>query len=173
MQTMMKRGLCGAALAVLILGLIVLPACKSPEKAAEEMAKNAIEKATGGKATVDLEGGSVKVKTEGGEMSWGETATWPDDLSADVPKFTYGKITGVVRATEGGVKHWTLALGEVESGGLANYIETLKSQGWSIVVDARTAEGGTVVAEKGKFNLTLGYNESGKAGSFHATEKAE
>jgi len=173
MQTTMRRGLCGAALAVLILGLVVLPACKSPEKRAEEMAENAIEKATGGKASVDLEGGSVKVKTEGGEMSWGETATWPDDLSADVPKFTYGKITGVVRATEGNTKHWTLALGEVEANGLTSYVDTLKSQGWSIVVDARTAEGGTVVAEKGKLNLTVGYSESGKAGSLHAAEKVE
>ena len=173
MPTMMKRGIGGAALAVLVLGLIILPACKSREKAAEEMAKNAIERATGGKATVDLQSGSVKVKTDEGEISWGETAAWPEDLSSDVPKFTYGKITGVVRASEGDVKHWTLALAEMESDGLTKYIDTLKSEGWSIVVDARTAEGGTVVAEKGKFNLTVGYSESGKAGSLHATEKAQ
>jgi hypothetical protein len=173
MSTMMKRCFGGAGLAVLVLGLVVLPACKSREKAAEDMAEKAIEQATGGKAQVDLQSGSVKVKTDQGEVSWGETAAWPDDLSSDVPKFTYGKITGIVRASEGGVKHWTLALAEMESDGLTKYINTLKSEGWSIVMDARSAEGGTVVAEKGKFNLTIGYSESGKAGSLYASEKVQ
>ncbi len=173
MRSFMKQGIAGASVALLILGLVVLPACKSGEKTAEEMAKNAIEKATGGKAVVDIKGGSFKVKTEGGEMSWGEAAVWPEDLPSDVPKFTYGKITGVVRASGADGKHWTLALAEVEADGLGKYIETLKTAGWSIVMDARSVEGGTVVAEKGKFNLTFGYSESGKAGSLHATEKAQ
>jgi hypothetical protein len=169
MRSLMKQGIAGVSVALLILGLVVLPACKSGEKTAEEMAKNAI----GGKAVVDIKGGSVKVKTEGGEVSWGEAAVWPEDLPSDVPKFTYGKVTGVVRASGADGKHWTLALAEVEADGLGKYIETLKSAGWSIVMDARSAEGGTVVAEKDKFNLTFGYSESGKAGSLHATEKAQ
>jgi hypothetical protein len=173
MRNLMKQGFAAVSVALLILGLVVLPACKSGEKTAEEMAKNAIEKATGGKANVDIKGGSVKVKTEGGEVSWGEAAAWPEDLPSDVPKFTYGKVTGVVRATSADGKHWTLALAEVEAEGMSQYIETLKTAGWSIVMDARSAEGGTVIAEKGKFNLTLGYSESGKTGSLYATEKAQ
>ena len=166
-------GLMVAALTVLVVGLMVLPACKSREKAAEEMAEGLIEKATGGKVDIDISSGGMKVTTKEGEITWGETAEWPNDIPSDVPRFTYGKVTGLVRAHEASAKNWSLVLGDVEEGGLAKYSETLKGNGWEILASFQSADGETVTAQKGNMSLTLGYNKSQKAGSFHVAVKAE
>ncbi len=169
----MNVGLSVAALMVLVVGLVVLPACKSREQAAEEMAEGLIEKATGGKADIDISSGGMKVTTKEGEITWGETAEWPNDIPSDVPRFTYGKVTGLVRAHDASAKNWNLVLGDVEEGGLAKYVETLKGKGWEILASFQSADGETMTAQKGDMSLTMGYNKTQKAGSFNVSVKAD
>jgi hypothetical protein len=169
----MNRVAIVVSLSVLILGLALWPSCKSREKAAEEMAENLIERATGGKAEVDLSGRGMKVSTKEGDISWGETAGWPEDIPGDVPRFDQGKVTGVVRAHGADAKNWSLVLSDVEDGGLARYAEILKGQGWEILVSYQSADGETLTAQKGAMSVTLGFNKSQKAGSFHVAVRAE
>lgn len=161
------------SLSVLVLGLAVWPSCKSRERAAEEMAENLIERATGGKAEVDLGGRGMKVSTKEGDISWGEEAAWPADIPGDVPRFDQGKVTGVVRAHSAEAKNWSLVLSDVEAGGLARYAETLKGEGWEILVSYQAAEGETLTAQKGAMSVTLGFNKEQKAGTFHLAVRAE
>ncbi len=172
MRTMPMEGMV-ALLAVLLVGLVVFPACTSREKAAEKMAENMIEKATGGKVDVDLKGQGVKIATKEGDISWGETAEWPEDIPGDVPRFTQGKVTGVVRAHGLDAKNWNLALSDVEPGGLANYAERLKAEGWDILSSVQMADVESVTAQKGGMSLTLGFNKTAKAGTFHVAVKAD
>ena len=86
--------------ALLVVGVVLTTGCgNTREKAAEKMMENAIAKATGGKANVDIKDGKVAVTTKDGtsEFSAG-TTEWPADLTLDIPKVT-GKIKGVIRTS--------------------------------------------------------------------------
>lgn len=159
--------------AIMLAGLLVLPACTSREKAAEEMTERMIEKATGGKVDVDLRGQSMKMTTEEGTVSWGEASEWPGDIPGDVPRFTEGKVTGVIRSHAAETKNWSLVLGGVEEGALTRYAETLKADGWEILVSMQMAEGESVSARKGGMTLTLRANRAEKTGTFHVAINPE
>lgn len=160
-------------LAAFVLCLAFSPACTSREKAAEKAAEEMFEKATGGKVDVDIKGQSMKVSTKEGDLSWGEAEEWPADIPGDVPRFTLGQVTGVVRAHSADRKHWTIVFGDVEEGGLARYAEVLKAQGWEILTSFQMAEGESLAAQKGGMTLNLGSNTAEKAVTFHVGIEAE
>ncbi|MBN2199702.1 MAG: hypothetical protein JW747_07640 [Candidatus Aminicenantes bacterium] len=147
------------SLAAFVFSLAFWSACTSREKAAEEM----IEKATGGQVDVDLQGRTMKVKTKEGDISWGEAEAWPADIPGDVPRFTLGKVTGVVRSHSADIKHWTIIFSDVEEGGLARYAEVLKADGWEILASFQMPEGESLAAQKGGMTLNLGSNATEKA----------
>ena len=83
-----------AMILVLIPSVSFITSCKSSsEKQKEKMAEEALEKASGDKTDVDIEGDKVKIEGENykGEINV-KGSTWPADMPADVPRFDFGSI---------------------------------------------------------------------------------
>ncbi|MBN2458446.1 hypothetical protein JXB31_04930 [Candidatus Woesearchaeota archaeon] len=55
------------------------------------------------------------------------TATWPADMPKQVPKFTYGAITG----SEVGMDSWIVDFENVNPDAMDKYVSDLKSGGWT------------------------------------------
>ncbi len=149
--------------AVLVCGLVLLTGCQNTrEKAAERMMENAISKASGGKANVDIRGGKVAVTTKDGtsEFSAGGTE-WPADLTLDIPKVE-GKIKSVFRTSTPQGKNWTIAMDGVASDVPAKYIKALEEKGWTIAMNSTTDQGGMAQATKDKDMVVLTYTNDNK-----------
>jgi len=142
---------------------------RSNEKSAEKMMENAIAKATGGKADVDIKGGKVSIKTKEGTSEFSTSGgEWPGDLTVDVPKIE-GKVKGVIRSSEQNRKHWTIAVEGVEEGAFDKYIDGLKEKGWTIAFNATSQEGGSAQATKDKDMVLVGYSKSQKTMTLSVT----
>jgi hypothetical protein len=161
-----------AALSVLlILGLIGMTGCKKAgERFAEKSMENAIEKASGGKAEVDLKSGNVKVKTAEGETSFSTAHEWPSDLPEGVPQFKMGKVKGVTRHQAEGKNVWNVILESIEPGAIEKYTELLKSGGWTIGQTMSMGEGGMIQATKDTLGLIVMFNQD-KTASLSVTTK--
>jgi hypothetical protein len=149
--------------AVLVYGLIMTTGCQnSREKAAEKMMENAIAKATGGKANVDIKDGKVAVTTKDGtsEFSAGGTE-WPADLTLDIPKVE-GKIKSVFRTSTPRGKNWTISMGGVASDVPAKYVKALEEKGWTINMNATTERGGSAQATKDQDMVVLNFTSYDK-----------
>jgi hypothetical protein len=163
MKTMKGLGIVSLA-ALLIVGLVLTTGCgNSREKAAEKMMENAIAKATGGKATVDIKDGKFSVKTKDGtsEYSAGGT-TWPADLTVDIPKIE-GKVKSVIRTTTPQGKHWMIAIDGAETGTMLSYVKDLATKGWIIGVSSGTEEAGMSQATKDNDTIVLTYTAATKS----------
>jgi hypothetical protein len=163
MKTLKGMGIVSLA-AVLVCGLVLLTGCQNTrEKAAEKMMENAISKATGGRANVDIKGGKVAVTTKDGtsEFSAGSTE-WPADLTLDIPKVE-GKIKGVVRTSTPQGKNWTIAISGVESGIMLSYVKELATKGWNIGTSSGTEEAGMSQATKDNNMIVLTYTAATKS----------
>ncbi|MGD0783214.1 MAG: hypothetical protein ABSA30_10200 [Candidatus Aminicenantales bacterium] len=149
--------------AVLVCGLVLLTGCQNTrEKAAERMMENAISKASGGKANVDIRGGKVAVTTKDGtsEFSAGGTE-WPADLTLDIPKVE-GKIKSVFRTSTPQGKNWTIAMEGVAADVPAKYVKSLEEKGWTIALNSTTDQGGMAQATKDKNMVVLTYTNDNK-----------
>ena len=145
---------------LLIFGLIGMAGCKKAgEKMAEKSIENAIEKASGGKAEVDLKSGNIKVKTAEGESSFSTSNEWPNDLPEGVPQFKMGKVKGVTRHQAEGKKTWNVILESIEKGSVEKYTELLKSDGWTIGQTVSMGDGGMVQATKDKLMILAMFNQ--------------
>jgi len=169
-----KTSLTAAALSLLLIpGLVGLSACKkASENLAERRIENAIEKATGGKAQVDLSGGGIKVKTAEGESSLSTSSEWPKDLPEGVPLFTFGKVQGVTRVADAAKTGWNIILGELETGAIEKYTEALKAAGWTIGQTMSMGEGGLIQATKDKLGVMVMFNQD-KTASLTVTNNIE
>ena len=160
---------------VLAAGLMGLAGCKGKveQTVAEKTVEKMLEKATGGKADIDLEEGKIKVKSADGEteVSTG-AAEWPNDMPGGVPKFTQGKVKGVTRASDRGSKTWNVILEEIEDGAWDKYAETLKSNGWTILQSMNMGEGGSLQAAKDKLLLVAMFNNTNKNASMGVSQEA-
>ncbi len=148
---------------VLVCGLVLLTACQQArEKAAERMMENAVAKASGGKASIDIKGGKVAVTTKDGtsEFSAGGTE-WPADLTLDIPKVE-GKIKSVFRTSSPQGKNWTIAMDGVAADVPAKYIKALEEKGWTIAMNSTTEQGGMAQATKDKDMVVLTYTNDNK-----------
>jgi hypothetical protein len=162
MKTLKGLGIVSLA-ALLVAGLVLTTGCgNTREKAAEKMMENAIAKATGGKANVDIKDGKVAVTTKDGtsEFSAG-TTEWPADLTLDIPKVT-GKIKGVIRTSTPQGKNWTIAMEGVGAEVLGEYVKTLEGKGWTIDMNMSTDQGGSARATKDKDQVILSYSAGDK-----------
>ncbi len=149
---------------VLVSGLVLMTGCqKMGEKGAEKMMENAISKASGGKANVDMKDGKLSVTTKDGssEFSMGGTAEWPADLALDIPKVE-GKVNGVIRTTTPQGKNWVISVEGVAAGLPAEYIKSLEAKGWTIGMNMTSAEGGSAQATKDQNQVVLTYSTSDK-----------
>jgi hypothetical protein len=157
---------------LVIFGLVSLTACKG-KSASERMAERAIEKATGGKAKVDIAGGKIKISDKGEKAELSFAQEWPNDLPGDVPKFTMGKVKAVTKAEEGGKPSWHIILQDVEDGAVEKYTEELKAKGWEIEMSNTAGEGGLIQAKKNNQMLIFGYNKNNKNGTVQVITEAK
>lgn len=160
--------------AVLVFGLTMLTGCqKSGERATKKMMENAIAKATGGRANVDIKDGKMAITTKDGtsEFSIGGTE-WPADLALDIPKVE-GKIKGVMRTSTPGGKHWTIDMEGVAADVPEKYVKALEEKGWMIGMNTMTNQGGSAQATKDKDMVLLTYSNSNKGLVLHVTVGTE
>jgi hypothetical protein len=150
---------------VLAAGLLAFAGCKksAEEKMAENLMERAMEKASGGKADVDLAGGKVKIKDATGadEIDYGAT-TWPDDLPEGALKFESGKVKGVTRSTRPDGKNWMVMVENVALDSVNAYIEALQGAGYAVPTNMTTGQGGMFQAEKDKLFLIGMFNSEEK-----------
>ncbi len=140
---------------LLTAALVLLASCQS-RKTDESPKQSSPSAATGAGA-----GGAVKAQPE----AKASAARWPDDMPADVPRFTMGKITGVGDRMTGGRKSWNVFVADVADGSLGKYTEELKGKGWRILMSVPQGGGGTVLATKNDLAITLIFYSASKTGS--------
>jgi hypothetical protein len=122
-------------LAALVITLILtLGACKSPaDLIGEKVGESIVEGITG--SDVDVEGDSVTIKGEDGEVVLGGKE-WPDnEIMKKIPKFTKGTIDSTMVSDETG---GMINLTDVAQADYDAYVEEVKSAGFN--VDAKTLE---------------------------------
>ncbi|NMW22325.1 MAG: hypothetical protein HKK67_11980 [Chlorobiaceae bacterium] len=147
--------------AVMLLPLFALTGTLSScqKKIEDVLVDKVIEQSTGKK--VDFKSGSesITIESEGKKIEiQGKGREWPNDMPADVPKFSYGQVKAVTRATMPEGKSWTVVCDNVPGNIIKDYEGKLKNKGFKTVatiVTSDNGEGGSVSATKEKLNVTL------------------
>ena len=150
---------------VLVVSVAALVGCgkkESGEKVAENMMEKTLERATGEKTDVDVEGENVTITTPSGSVEMKETGEWPSDMFSDVPRFTYGTVERVSKGTEGGMKKFNIYLRDVSDDAIDKYGADMKAAGWEAQSTMQSDEGGMVSAQKGNIALQVIYNKTDK-----------
>jgi hypothetical protein len=143
------------------------------EKIQEQMAARTLEKATGEKSDVDINGGDVSIKTGDTSVEMKATGTWPADMFSDVPRFSYGRVERVTTAVEGGMKKFNVYLRDVSDDASDKYDEELKAAGWESQMAVMGPDGGMISAQKGKLGLQFMHNKKDNSGVVVAYEAGE
>jgi hypothetical protein len=143
-----KQGLSVYSIAAIVVLSILLAGC---QKATEK----AIESASGGKAKL-------------------EATTWPGSIPADVPKFTYGKITAVSESTSPQGTNVFVEVMDVSAADFDKYQSALTGAGWKIASVTKTEDNMLLNATKKKNTLVVSLNGRGDKwleGSISYTEE--
>lgn len=144
------------------------------QKVGEKVAEGIIEKATGGKANVDVDSGNVSVKTKEGSFSTGTSL--PSDWSKDVPVYPEATVTysGSSNAKSGEAGTGAvLTTSDTAQKVRDYYAKELVVQGWSVdatynanestVISAATKDTRTLAVttdqSDGMTTITLGVNQ--------------
>jgi hypothetical protein len=136
-------------LPVLALAILALAGCGKSisQRASEKAAEKIIEKQSGGKANVDIDGKNLNIETEQGKMQAGENVELPADFPADVYV-----IDGTIKvAISGQVNEGQSVSIETDKnvGEVSNtYLEKLASDGWKITGTMNFGESTSIIAEK-------------------------
>lgn len=161
---MRSRVICLLLAVAITLSLVITGCGKLAEKASEKAAEKAIEDASGGKADVELSKDKLEVKTDGGSVKVGDSNEWPKQMPADVPKFTYGKITSVAESTTAQGNNIIVGIENAGAESFDEYKSDLESAGWKIDMTSRTEDGFTINASKEKRQVVAVFNSSGGEG---------
>jgi hypothetical protein len=167
---LMRKSLGILGIVLLAFAILALPGCKG-KSAAERAAEKALEKATGGKAEVDLEGETVSIKTEEGEVRVGALTDWPADLPGDVPRFEGGKVKNAAKTDMGAENGWIVNLSEVEVEAVDKYLEELKTAGFSSDMISRTEDTIMFQGTKSDVSIMVAYVKNDKGLSLNVTKK--
>jgi hypothetical protein len=150
---------------VLVASVAVFAGCgkkQASEKTAENMMERTLERATGEKTDVSVNGGNVTITTPGGSVEMKETSEWPPDMFSDVPRFTYGTVERVSSGQEGGMTKFNVYLRDVSDDAVDKYGADMKAAGWEAQSTMQSDEGGMVSAQKGNVALQVIYNKKDK-----------
>lgn len=153
--------------ATVLLSVLVATGCgkkKSDEKLAEGMMERTLEKATGEKADVDLNGENVKVTTAQGRAEMAKTSEWPADMFSEVPRFTYGVVERVSKEQADGMQKFNVYLRDVEDGAFEKYDADIKAAGWESQAMMQGDSGGMISAQKGNLALQFVYGKDDHTG---------
>jgi hypothetical protein len=159
----------GRALLVimLVVSVAVFAGCgkkASDEKTAENMMEKTLEKATGEKTDVNIEGGNVTIKTGDSSVEMKETSEWPADMFSDVPRFNYGVVERVSSGQEGGMTKFNVYLRDVADDAMEKYGADIKAAGWESQSTMQSDEGGMISAQKGNLALQFIYGKKDRTG---------
>jgi hypothetical protein len=160
-MTKSSRILLTGTVVLVAFGLMFTAACKG-KSLSEKIAEKAIEKATGGKAQVDANSGSLKVKTKEGEVEFGAAAKWPADLPGDLPVFESGKFLSATKLNVENGQSWIMMIGEVDAAAVSDYVQVLKDSGWGEALTSDSETTSHFQATKDKYSAVLIYDKDGK-----------
>ncbi len=136
-----------AIVAIMVLSVLPVGCRKATEKAIESAA-----------------GGKVKL----------EATAWPATIPADVPKFTYGKITAVSESISPQGTNVFVEVMDVSLADFDKYQSALTSAGWKIASVTKTEDNMLLNATKEKKTLVVSLNGRGDkwlGGSISYTEE--
>jgi hypothetical protein len=103
-----------------------------------------------------------------------EATTWPGTMPADVPKFTYGKITAVSESTSPQGTNVFVEVMDVSLADFDKYQSALTSAGWKIASVTKTEDNMLLNATKEKKTLVVSLDGRGDKwleGSISYTEE--
>ena len=133
-------------------------------EATETKIESSIEKATGGQADVDISDKSVKVNTNTGSFSAGESVSLPSGFPSDV-HVVDGTITAVTTMTEIDGYSVSIQTSKTVTAVKEEYESKLKADGWTITMSLVIQGGATIGGEKDNRTVTVSISEDddGKA----------
>jgi hypothetical protein len=153
-----KRRFIGTMAACLLLSCFLFYGC-GEKTSQEKMTENALEKATGKDVDVKMNGGKVQITGEDSQTEIAETATWPSDLTEDVPVFDAGNIKRVVKSKEKG-DAWTfnIYVQNFTIDDVKKYEKALKGKGWQTDNTLVQNQGGYLNGQKGTMGVNFMFN---------------
>ena len=129
---------------------------KAAEKTAEKMIEKSLKKSTGEDVDIDLKDQKAVIETEEGRVEVEAMAkSWPEEIPSSVPKFSYGKISGVTTTSTDEGNMWTIVFSDVSENATGKYNSDLKANGFKTQTVNMSGIGGTVSAEKDKITVAL------------------
>lgn len=98
------------------------------QKITEQVSEGVINKATGGEANINIDGGQLTVNgTDSHKITVGDNS-WPEGNAADlIPKFNNGDIVSSINSN----KTCMIMLEQVEAKDYEHYVKELKEQGFT------------------------------------------
>ncbi len=167
-----------AAAALALLGAGCNPMQSAQQAAADKLAGSLLSKASGGKVTVNSEGGQYTYKDNksGAEMTIGENAQLPSDFPTDVPLYAGAKPTSVLVNKQDNTANITLTTDAATADVVKWYEGKFKADGWS--EDQNTTVNSVEFRQysKGSVKMTLSVwpnAEEGKKGTFITVNRSE
>lgn len=144
--------------ALLTLSLFLVNAC-SEKSSQEKMIEGTLKQATGKDVDVKMQGGKIQIEEKGSKTEMAETATWPSDMTKDVPQFTAGKIVRVVKThEEGDVWTFNIYFEGINGDDIKSYAGAMKEKGWKTDIMQMGYKGGSLNGEKGTMGINFMYS---------------
>jgi hypothetical protein len=145
-----------------ILLLVIMPVStgcsrKAKEDRAAAMAERMMSSVTGQKVEIDPNGKTVRIEGKGVTTTMSQTAEWPADMFAGVPRFTFGRVERVVRGEDGGMKKFNVYLRDIQPGGVERYAQLLERAGWNVERMSTGGQGGILNGQKDDLGLNFPY----------------
>ena len=123
--------------------ILIISSFTGCAKIGTKLVENAIEKAAGGNADIDLEDGGVVVKDDkGGQTEIGENAKLPDGWPSDTPIYPDYKLSMSTKTKNSETdKNEFSVLGEITKGSIGdayNWYKDKYGPGWEVITDQYT-----------------------------------
>jgi hypothetical protein len=118
------------------------PAAPKPVPAAADTSKNSV--------TIESGRGSVEIIDA--------AKPWPDDVPADVPRYSFGTIRKIIKTETPEGSSWDMAIDRLPEHALRDYEVALKAKGFettSMIVAEKEGDRGSVTGLKGQLTVVL------------------
>lgn len=129
------------------------------KKIEDEILEKAIEQSTGNDVELNTATGKMSIESDGKKIEvQSEHASWPADMPAGIPKFSYGTVKAVTRTETSGARGWTVACENIPESSIREYDAELKQRGFETVLTLVTSDrgaGGSINATKGAVSVFL------------------